>query len=171
MRTRGFGPGTVVEEYSEPGATAPPWEEVARRLDDTELFLLTTVRADGRPHAVPLPAMWLDGGLHFCTGAHEQKARNLAGNPAATLSTSTGDFRSGTDVVVEGTVAATTDEAVLDRLAARWHERLDWTFHVAGGAFVDPDAGHRAEVFRLEPTKVLVFTKGSPYAQVRYRPG
>lgn len=29
--------------------------------------------------------MWLDGKLHFCTGAHEQKAKNLAVTPAKIL--------------------------------------------------------------------------------------
>ena len=44
------------------------------------------VRRDGRPHVTPLPAMWLDGALHLCTGAHEEKARNLECEPARTSS-------------------------------------------------------------------------------------
>ncbi len=48
-------------------------------LEASEIFWLSTVRRDGRPHVTPLPAMWLDGALHFCTGPEEQKAKNLEG--------------------------------------------------------------------------------------------
>lgn len=163
--------GVVNENFSEPGAVAPPWAEIADLLDTAEMFVLTTVRSNGRPHSVPLPAMWLDGALHFCTGDGEQKARNLAGNRAATLTTTTSDFRSGVDVVVEGDVEACTDDDVLTRLAELWKQRLDWEFEVVDGRFREPGFEQTAGVYRLAPSKVLAFTKGSPYAQVRYRPG
>ncbi len=67
--------------FSSPGATARPWAEVSDVLTHAEIFWLSTVRADGRPHVTPLPAVWDDGTLHFCTGAQEQKSRNLAANP------------------------------------------------------------------------------------------
>jgi predicted pyridoxine 5'-phosphate oxidase superfamily flavin-nucleotide-binding protein len=57
------------EGFSEPGATARPWTEVAGVLSQTEMFWLSSVRRDGRPHVTPLPAIWLDGTLHFCAGA------------------------------------------------------------------------------------------------------
>ena len=44
-------------------------------------------RGDGRPHVTPLPAVWSDGALHFCTGPTEQKGVNLAANPACVLTT------------------------------------------------------------------------------------
>src|SRR5262245_9502575 len=91
------------EDYSQPGATARPWTEVAGGLSASEMFWLSTVRRDGRPHVTPLPAIWLDGTLHFCTGSYEQKAKNLASNPRCILTTGTNTFRSGLDVVVEGT--------------------------------------------------------------------
>jgi len=62
------------EAFSEPGATATPWADVADVLARSEIFWLSTVRRDGRPHVTPLPAVWLDGTLHFCTGDAEQKA-------------------------------------------------------------------------------------------------
>lgn len=57
--------------FSEPGATARPWGEVVEVLSTSEMFWLSTVRRDGRPHVTPLPAMWLEGVLHFCSGAAE----------------------------------------------------------------------------------------------------
>jgi predicted pyridoxine 5'-phosphate oxidase superfamily flavin-nucleotide-binding protein len=65
------------EGFSQPGAAARPWTEVAEVLAETEMFWLSTVRPDGRPHVTPLPAIWLDGTLHFCAWLHEQKAKNL----------------------------------------------------------------------------------------------
>ena len=49
--------------------TAPPtkWSDVHRVLDAAELFWVSTVRSDGRPHVTPLPAVWHDRRLHFCT--------------------------------------------------------------------------------------------------------
>ncbi len=157
--------------FSEPGATARPWTEVVDVLDGNEMFWLCTVRRDGRPHATPLPAMWLDGALHFCTGPGEQKAKNLEANPACTLSTGTAEFRSGLDVVVEGQAERVTDEAQLRRLAALWQERLDWHFEVTEGGFGEHGATDLALVFAVAPTKVLAFGKGSPYSQTRYRFG
>ena len=91
------------EGFSSPGATARSWAEVSGVLASAEIFWLSTVRADGRPHVTPLPAVWDNGTLHFCTGDQEQKTRNLAANPRCVLTTGTAALRSGLDVVVEGT--------------------------------------------------------------------
>ncbi|MGV7904582.1 pyridoxamine 5'-phosphate oxidase family protein, partial [Mycobacterium kansasii] len=76
-------------------AVATSWAEVVAALEGTRIFRLSTVRADGRPHVCPLPAMWLDGRLFFVTGLEEQKARNLARDPRCVLSTGTDDYRRG----------------------------------------------------------------------------
>jgi general stress protein 26 len=160
--------GQHVSEFSEPGSAAVPWADVQRVLSESEMFWLSTVRRDGRPHVAPLPAMWLDGRLHFCTGAREQKARNIEANPRCVLTTGTSAYRSGVDVVVEGTVARISDEPTLTRLAGMWRDKLDWPFEVIDGQFRDPGGdAHRATVFALTPTKVLAFTK-APYSQTRY---
>ena len=59
------------------------------------MFWLSTVRTNGRPHVTPLPAMWLDGALHFCTGAEEQKHKDLDANPNVVLTTGMDRFRAG----------------------------------------------------------------------------
>jgi general stress protein 26 len=153
--------------FSEPGAAARPWAEVAEVLSNSEMFWLSTVRRDGRPHVTPLPAIWLDGKLHFCVGSHEQKTKNLQSNPRCILTTGANQFRSGLDVVVEGTAARITSPAQLQRLAAIWKSKLDWDFQVTDGGF--RDAGVRdGLVFGVEPAKILAFGK-SPYSQTRYR--
>jgi general stress protein 26 len=155
------------EAFSEPGATAPPWADVAQVLSGSEMFWLSTVRRDGRPHVTPLPAVWLDGTLHFCTGSLEQKARNLESNPNCVLTTGTNRLRSGLDVVVEGEAVRVTDAARLRELAALWKSKLGWDFEVGDGVFRDPD-GRTGLVFGVTPAKVLAFGK-APYTQTRYR--
>jgi general stress protein 26 len=153
--------------FSSPGAVARPWAEVVGVLSKSEMFWLSTVRRDGRPHVTPLPAIWLDGVLHFCAGAHEQKAKNLEVNPSCVLTTGGNELRSGVDVVVEGTAVRVTDNAELQRLAALWKSKLDWPFEVGDGAFRD-GAGRTGLVFGVRPRKVLVFGKGEPFSQTRY---
>ncbi|MBV9445741.1 MAG: pyridoxamine 5'-phosphate oxidase family protein [Streptosporangiaceae bacterium] len=154
--------------FSEPDAVAPSWAEVAEVLSRSEMFWLSTVRRDGRPHVTPLPAIWLDGVLHFCTGSHEQKFRNLESNPRCILSAGANEFRSGLDVVVEGTAVRVTDPARLQQLTAIWKSKLDWDFQVADGGFGDPGRAALVPVFAVTPTKVLAFGK-NPYSQTRYR--
>jgi nitroimidazol reductase NimA-like FMN-containing flavoprotein (pyridoxamine 5'-phosphate oxidase superfamily) len=88
--------------FSDPNAVATEWDETRRALDTAALFWISTVRADGRPHVTPLVAVWLDGAIHFCTGATEQKAVNLNRNPHVILTTGCNQWDRGLDVVVEG---------------------------------------------------------------------
>jgi general stress protein 26 len=155
------------EAFSEPAGTARPWAEVEQVLTQSEMFWLSTVRKDGRPHVTPLPAVWLDGALHICTGAHEQKSKNLEADPRCILTTGTNQLHSGLDVVVEGAAVRVTDPAQLHRLAALWKSKLDWDFEVNDGAFGDAD-GRVGLVFGVQPAKVLAFGK-DPYSQTRYR--
>ena len=153
--------------FSEPGTTARPWAEAAQVLSNAEMFWLSTVRRDGRPHVTPLPAIWLDGTLHFCTGSEEQKTKNLQSHPGCVLTAGANQYRSGLDVVVEGTAVRVTAPEQLRRLAALWKSKLDWDFQVTADGFRDP-AGRTGLVFGVKPDKVLAFGK-SPYSQTRYR--
>jgi general stress protein 26 len=156
------------EGFSQPGATARPWAEVVDVLTSSEMFWLSTVRRDGRPHVTPLPAIWLDGKLHVCTGSEEQKTKNLTSDPRCILTTGTNTLRSGLDVVVEGSATRVTDNARLRQLAAMWLSKLDWPFEVGEDGFRD-GAGRVGLVFGITPTKILSFGKGEPFSQTRYR--
>ena len=67
--------------FGEPNAPPTSWADALHVLKTAELFWISTVRSDGRPHVTPLPAVWFEEQLHFCTGPDEQKAVNIAGNP------------------------------------------------------------------------------------------
>jgi PPOX class probable F420-dependent enzyme len=158
----------VDPRYSDPNASATPWNDVRELLERAELFWIATVRADGRPHVTPVPTVWRDDALHFCTGAEEQKAVNLARNASCTLTTGNNEWKQGLDVVVEGRAERVVDDKELQHLADLWSSKYhgDWQFEVRDGAF-QQDAGE-AIVFRVAPTKILAFAKGD-FAQSRYR--
>jgi general stress protein 26 len=160
--------GELDPRFSSPGATARPWADVDAALTGADLFWLSTVRADGRPHVTPVPAIWDDGKLHLCTGAEEQKAKNLTREPRCVLTTGTPTQAEGLDVVVEGTAARVTDDERLTVLAGLWKTRLNWDFHARDGMF-HGDEGNAALVFALAPAKILAFGKGEPYTQTRFR--
>lgn len=161
---------TLDARFSSPGATAVPWEEARLRLEVAELYWLTTVRADGRPHITPLLAIWDDDALHFSTGDTEQKYRNLEHGRAVAVTTGTNSFADGLDLVVEGWAEPVTDEARLHALSDAWAAKYgeDWRFEVRDGAF-HSEAGGRGPVFRIAPAKVLGFAKGEPFSQTRWR--
>jgi general stress protein 26 len=154
--------------FSSPNASATPWVEVRRVIQEAELFWITTVRSDGRPHVTPLIAVWVDGAVYFSTGAGEQKAVNLARNPKCTLTTGSNAWNSGLDVVIEGTATRITDDTLLRTLARAWESKYggDWRYEVANGAF--QQEGGEALVFEVAPHTVLAFAKGE-FAQTRFR--
>jgi general stress protein 26 len=154
--------------FSETGASATSWEDVRRTIEEAELFWISTVRSDGRPHVTPLPAVWQDGAVYFCTGADEQKAVNLRHNGNCTLTTGCNRWKSGLDIVIEGRAKRISDDVLLRRLANAWESKYrgDWHFDVANGAF--QGEGGEALVFQVVPAKVLSFAKGD-FAQTRFR--
>jgi len=161
-------PRTEIDERFSSVSEPVAWEDGRRVLEAAELFWVTTVRADGRPHVTPLIAVWLEDSAYFCTGAEEQKARNLEANPHCILMTGCNRLHEGLDVVIEGTAERVRDDSKLRRIAAAYEEKYgsEWHFDVRDGAF------HAAEdveaiVFELAPAKVLGFGKGD-YSQTRW---
>ena len=156
------------QRFSGPGAETTPWDDALRAIEKAELFWISTVRADGRPHVTPLPAVWQGSAIYFCTGAVEQKAVNIASNANCALTTGNNAWKSGLDIVIEGAARRVTDDAHLRGLAGAWESKYhgDWHFDVANGAF-QGDADE-ALVFEVAPAKILAFAKGE-FAQTRYR--
>jgi general stress protein 26 len=160
------------EQYSDPAATATGWRETSAALETAELFWISTVRADGRPHVTPVVAVWAEGAIWFSTGATEQKFANLHANPHVVLTTGCNTWDRGLDVVVEGDAVQVTDDSVLQRIAeaftARWDGR--WQYTARGGAFRDAnDGGGEAMVFSVTPVKVFAHAKGDPFGATAHR--
>jgi len=154
--------------FSDEGAVATSWDETRGLLESAELFWISTVRVDGRPHVTPLVAVWLDGAIHFCCGDAEQKAINLSSNPHVLLTTGCNGWEGGVDVVVEGDAIRQTDHAVLERLAEAWGRKWDGRWKYEAGVAGFASEGNTALVFSVQPVKVLAFGKGR-FSHTRYQ--
>ena len=64
-----------------------PWAWAAQRLAANRNFWVVTVSPAGRPHAMPVWGVWSDEDQRFAFSCapRARKARNLAGNPQATV--------------------------------------------------------------------------------------
>lgn len=162
---------TFDQQYSDPAAVAVEWEETQRVLAGAELFWISTVRTDGRPHVTPVVAAWVEDAIWFSTGAGEQKFANLRANPHVVLTTGCNQWDRGLDVVVEGDAMPVTDDAVLSRVAvafaAKWDGR--WQFIARDGCFRGPDGSGEAMVFSVTPVKVFAHAKGDPFGATAHR--
>ncbi|GGF42354.1 hypothetical protein GCM10011519_15250 [Marmoricola endophyticus] len=159
----------LTEAFSDPGAPATPWDLTDRQLGAAELYWLSTVRADGRPHVTPLVGVWLDQTFWFTTGAEEQKSRNLAHGTAVAVTTGANRWAEGIDVVLEGRASLRRDHTELEDVAAAYRSKYagSWPFERTGEQLT-AGGGHRADLWGVEVTKVLAFAK-SPHTQTSYR--
>jgi uncharacterized protein (DUF952 family) len=80
------------------------WRAVEAALVDARNYWITSVRPDGRPHAVPVWGIWLGDVLGFSSGPNAVKSRNLRSNPKCVAHLESGD----TTVILEGTVEPMT---------------------------------------------------------------
>jgi hypothetical protein len=160
----------IDRRFSDPEAGATAWADTARVLAEAELYWLTTMRADGRPHVTPLIGVVQDGVFHFCTGLREQKAHNLERRGDVVVTTGNNTWAEGLDVVVEGTAVRVVGRPALGVLADAYVTKYGevWRFDVGDDGF-----GLReglVAVFRVEPSKVMAFAK-APHGQTTYRFG
>ena len=154
-------------QHGAPGRKVTSWEETLQVLETADLFWLSTVRADGRPHVTPLVAVWHDGAIHFTAKDTAQKAANLRGNPHVILTTGYNQIL-GLSVVVEGDAVRITDQDTLLRVASVWATKWDgesWLYQVRNGYFClyDEDGQVIVDsnlVFSVKPTRVFAFAKG-----------
>ena len=154
--------------FSSDDANPTQWAEARERLEQAEVYWLSTARPNGRLHVTPLVAVWLDGALYFATGPSERKARNLAHNSCCVITTGR-NVLEGLDLVVEGDAEVVSDEAGPRRVADRYASKYEppFNFTVRDGAFYGE--GGAAVVCRVAPTKVFGFGKGESFSQTRWR--
>lgn len=163
------------------GAPPIPWERVRERIEQTfrdqgpgpdgrwHTHWVATTRPDGRPHVVPVGAVWMDGVFYFNTGGGTRKARNLARVPHCVVTVSSPGF----DIVVEGDVRMVTDEAKLQRVAdvfasVGWHPEVrDGAFYAE---FSAPSAGPPPwNLYEVTPTTVFGLGTEEPFGATRWR--
>jgi len=163
--------------FSSANAEPAAWSAARTQLERSNMYWLTTVRPDGRPHVTPLFGVSLDGAVYFVTGPDERKAKNLAKNAACVITIGCNNI-SGQDVIVEGNAERVRDEARLRQLAAAWAAKYadaegaglgdDWRFGVRDETFRGP-GDTPGYVYEVRPRKAFGFAKGTTFSQTRWR--
>jgi hypothetical protein len=155
------------------GSPALPWSRardlLAAAPSQTDRFFLGTVGPDGRPHAAGVGALWFDGSLYVVSGPGTHKSRNLAANPAGTISAAL----RGIDVVFEGEATRVTDGPTLERLAALYRAQ-GWPAKVEGDAFTAPYSAPSAgpppwHLYRFTFHTAIGVATAEPYGATRWR--
>jgi nitroimidazol reductase NimA-like FMN-containing flavoprotein (pyridoxamine 5'-phosphate oxidase superfamily) len=149
----------------------PPvaWAEARRRLEEADTYWLATARPDGRPHVVPVLAVWVDDALHVSAGAGTRKGRNLARDPRCVVVAGSPSL----DLVLEGRAAKVTDEAKLRRVAEVYAAKYRWQVTVRDGALHGdgaPTAGPPPyDVYEVTPTTAFGFGTDESFNAMRWR--
>jgi len=106
----------------EEGKGLLPWKWAEERLEKAHNFWVASTRPDGRPHVMPVWAVWMDGALYFSTGAKSRKARNLRANPSCAVCA---EHARG-QMVIEGTARRLSGSKLWKRFAAVYEKKYDF---------------------------------------------
>ena len=88
-----------------------PWSWALTRLRDSHDYWVATVWPDGRPHTMPVWAVWDEGVLWFSSSLRSRKIRNIVAGSDVSMSTE--DPRN--PVVLEGSASIVTETPALQR--------------------------------------------------------
>lgn len=163
-------PVTELSPFSSHDAVPTEWAVARRDLAAAQVYWLSTVRPDGRPHVTPLLGVWLGGAMYFCTGSAERKASNLAQNPQCVLTTGSNTL-DGLDLVVEGEAAKVSDQAQLRSVADTYESKYDRHFTAPEGTWFglgDTIRSGETLVYRVAPSTAFGFSKGQSFSQTRW---
>jgi hypothetical protein len=155
------------------GSAELPWSRprdiLASDTPQADLtFFVATVRPDGRPHSAGVGAAWVDDALYFVGGPGTRRSRNLAVNPACTVSVRL----RGMDLVLEGEAYRVADAATLERLAAVYRTG-GWPAEVEGdaltAAYSAPSAGPPPwHLYRLTLRTAFGVAGAEPHGATRW---
>ena len=135
-----------------------PWSWAEQQLVRSRNFWLATRWPDGRPHVMPVWAIWHDRTLLFSSSKRSRKAQNLLQTPECVLTTEDAQ----NPVVVEGVAELLTAPADLDQFLALTNAKYSTDY---GPEMVDPATncayrmrprwafGLRADDFTGSPTR------------------
>lgn len=156
------------------GNDALPWSRAraaaqAGATGPAITWFLGVIDPDGSPHAAGVGATWSEGKLYFVSGPGTRKSKDIARQPAATLSARL----DGIDLVFEGAAERVTDRATMDRVVQVYRDG-GWPAEVAGDAFTAPFNAPSAGpppwyLYRLDYDTVYGVSTAEPWGATRWR--
>ncbi len=98
------------------------WSHAKEKLANEKIYWIATASAEGKPHSVPLWAIWLDNNLFFETSKNSVKARNLEENPRIVF-----HVQDGNDTVIaEGRVRKENRSHLLEQLRRDYETKYQY---------------------------------------------
>jgi hypothetical protein len=157
------------------GNAALEWNRAVELLDQFQkeggwdASFLGTVSPDGRPHSAGFGPAWYEESIYFVSGPETRKSRNLAQNPACTVSM----HLKGMDLVLEGTASRVTAPELLEKLASAYRE-AGWPAEVKGEAFTAPFSAPSAgpppwNVYQINFQTAFGVASAEPHGATRWR--
>jgi nitroimidazol reductase NimA-like FMN-containing flavoprotein (pyridoxamine 5'-phosphate oxidase superfamily) len=127
------------------------WSWAVERLTTARNYWFCTTRPDGRPHAMPAWAAWVDGALYFDGSPETRRGRNLAENPNIVVHLESGDEV----VVLEGQAVYSPgpERALAEKLAAALAAKYAPTYEPS------PDTWAEGGLWHLKPTTAFGWTE------------
>ncbi len=139
------------------GSSEAPAEAVAQRLDTDIIGWFTTVRPDGRPHAVPVWFLWWGGRLLVLSEPDTVKVRNVRDTAQALL-------HLHADSTGNGVVVLTGPARISDRSSTEWLDEIREPYTakyaaamVSFGMGLDAIAERFCTVIELTPTALTAW--------------
>ncbi|MEV0616320.1 pyridoxamine 5'-phosphate oxidase family protein [Nonomuraea sp. NPDC050404] len=125
--------------------TTLEWSQVLAKLAAAPRYWLATVRADGRPHVVPVDGVWVDDALYFGGSLETVHERNLRHSAVVSIHLDGADSA----VIAEG-------RAVRVHPAPEEARRLAEATRAKYGYDFGPDA-YAAGCWALTPSRVIAW--------------
>ena len=129
----------------EEGTGLLPWTWAEERLRASDRYWVATTWLDGRPHVMPIWAVWLDGCMWFSSALGSRKARNLLRDGRCVVTTDD----PLEPVVMEGVARQVTDPAELQAMLDAMNAKYETSY---GLDFLDPAVNAS---FRVQPAWAL----------------
>jgi hypothetical protein len=164
------GRGTQAE--TEAGNTrALDWQAAIAKFEEGGWFWLSTVRPDGRPHAMPCFATWAGSSFFVASKGTTRKSRNLDANGRCVLTRDAGDAH----LIIEGNARRVTDETTLRRASDAMMRIYEWPTTPAGDELdaeygAPTSGGPPYRIYEITPSRAFGLpTDGEAFAPTRWR--
>jgi hypothetical protein len=101
-----------------------PWSWAEERLTTSRNYWIVSADARGRPHAMPVWGLWLDGAVWFSSDGDSRKSRNISVRPRIVVHLESGDEV----VIVEGDADEVRDRPTLAPFARAYGRKYGFRF-------------------------------------------
>ena len=122
------------------------WPDVENKIAGAHNYWICTTRPDGRPHTMPVWAVWVDQAVYFGTDRSSRKARNILANPAMVIHLEL--LKEA--VILEGSAEEVTHRMLMPAIDAAYRKKYKMRLSEGPGDLL---------LFRLRPQRVLAWTE------------